>query len=194
MHSYLKYKEYYDDKARAAPLNEKDYCFVLQHKADHQGSKFPFRDYRWVGPFVVQKVLPNENYKVRRLITNKTKKLHRIRLTKTVPNQPLEDSYREETLQPSEERTNFGDQFETRGNEPIPTNLPNVGQPVTCNDEPMIFDLSNLRICPKDRKTMRMLRKKTLLLKAMQNILQSGDDIIEPTTFQNDDRNEKSEP
>ena len=37
MHSYLKYKEYYDGKARAAPLKEKDYCFVLQLKADHQG-------------------------------------------------------------------------------------------------------------------------------------------------------------
>ena len=29
MQSYLKYKEYYDRKAKAAPLQEKDYCFVL---------------------------------------------------------------------------------------------------------------------------------------------------------------------
>ena len=46
MHSYLKYKENYDRKARAAPLKEKDNCFVLQLKAHHQGSKIPFRDYR----------------------------------------------------------------------------------------------------------------------------------------------------
>ena len=35
IHCYFNYKEYYDRKARAAPLKEKDYCFVLQPKADH---------------------------------------------------------------------------------------------------------------------------------------------------------------
>ena len=54
MQSYIKYKEYYDRKAKAAPLKENDYCFVLQPKADHQGSKIPFRDYRWVGPFIMK--------------------------------------------------------------------------------------------------------------------------------------------
>ena len=43
MQSYLKYKDYYDRKAKAAPLKEKDYCFVLQPKADNQASKIPFR-------------------------------------------------------------------------------------------------------------------------------------------------------
>ena len=103
MQSYLKYKEYYDRKAKAAPLQEKDYCFVLQPKADSQGSKIPFRDFRWIGPFVVQKTLPNNNYIVRRLNTNKTQILHRIRLKKFVPNAPLEDEYKEEKLQPDEE-------------------------------------------------------------------------------------------
>ena len=102
MQSYLKYKEYYDRKANAAPLQEKDYCFVLQPKADNQGSKIPFRDFRWTGPFVIQKVLPNNNYIVRRLNTNKTQILHRIRLKKFVPNDPLEDKYKEEKLQPDE--------------------------------------------------------------------------------------------
>ena len=49
MQSYLKYKDYYDRKAKAAPLTEKDYRFVLQPKADSQASKIPFREYRWVG-------------------------------------------------------------------------------------------------------------------------------------------------
>ena len=102
MQSYLKYKEYYDRKAKAAPLQEKDYCFVLQTKADNRGSKLPIRDFRWTGPFVVQKVLPNNNYIVRRLNTNKTQILHRIRLKKFVPNAPLEDKYNEEKLQPDE--------------------------------------------------------------------------------------------
>ena len=103
MQSYLKYKDYYDRKGKAAPLKEKDYCFVLQPKADNQASKIPFREYRWVGPFVVQTVLSNDNYIVRRLNTNKTQILHRIRLKKFVPNAPLEDKYDGEKLQPDNE-------------------------------------------------------------------------------------------
>ena len=142
--SYIKYKEYYDRKAKAAPLKENEYCFVLQPKADNQGSKIPFRDYRWVGPFVIQKVLSNENYIVRRINTNKTQILHRIRLKKFVPNQPLEDNFREQQLKPDEEivipqddlyvitwETDFGEQLVTRGNEPIPTSLPNGERPST---------------------------------------------------------------
>ena len=103
MQSYLKYKEYYDRKAKAAPLNEKDFCFILQPKADNQGSKIPFRDYRWIGPYRIEKVLPNDNYIVRRLNTNKTQILHRIRLKKFVPNTSLEDKYSKEKLQPDDE-------------------------------------------------------------------------------------------
>ena len=168
MQSYIKYKKYYDRKAKAAPLKENEYCFVLQPKADNQGSKIPFRDYRWVGPFVVQKVLPNENYIVRRINTNKTQILHRIRLKKFVPNQPLEDNFREQQLQPDEEivipqddlyvitwETDFGEQLITRGNEPIPTSVPNgeqpnAAQPNTCDahenevDYVITSDKSNL--------------------------------------------------
>ena len=103
MQSYLKYKDYYDQKAKAAPLKEKDYCFVLQPKADSQASKIPFREYRWIGPFVIKKVLSNDNYIVRRLNTNKTQILHRIRLKKFVPNAPSEDKYDGEKLQPDKE-------------------------------------------------------------------------------------------
>ena len=142
MQSYIKYKEYYDRKAKAAPLKENEYCFVLQPKADHHGSKIPFRDSRWVGPFIVQKVLPNENYIMRRFDTNKTQILHRIRLKKFVPNNPLEApiirKFREQRLEPDEEivipqddlytitwETNFGEELVTRGSEPIPSSLPN---------------------------------------------------------------------
>ena len=34
MQSYTKYKRYYEKKAKASPLKEKDYCFILQPKAD----------------------------------------------------------------------------------------------------------------------------------------------------------------
>ena len=151
MNSYLKYKEYYDRQLRAAPLKEKDkerYCFVLQLKADHQGSKSPFRDYRWVGPFIVQKVLSKENYLVRRLNTNRTHLLYLIRLKKLVPNQSLEDSYREERLQPDEDiifpqddlytitwKTNSGEQLATRCCHFIPSSLLNSEESITSNDD-----------------------------------------------------------
>ena len=153
MQSYIKYKEYYDRRAKAAPLKENDYCFVLQPKADHQKSKIPFRDYRSVGPFIVQKVLPNENYIVRRINTNKTQILHRIRLKKFVPNHPLEDNFREQQLQPHEEivipqddlytitwETDFGEQLTTRGHDPVPTSLPNGEQPNAAEPIPSDVD------------------------------------------------------
>ena len=119
---------------------------MLQLRADHQGSEIPFCDYRWVGPFVVQNFLPNENYIIRRINTNKTQILHRICLKKFVPNQPLVDNFRDERLQPDEEivipqddlytitwKTNFGEQLATRGNEPIPPRLPNSDKPSTAD-------------------------------------------------------------
>ena len=103
MQSFLKYKEFYDRKAKAAPLKQNDYCFILQPIADHQGSKIPFREYRWTGPYIVEKVLPNENCIVRKLNSNKTQFLHRIRLRKYEPNTVLQDIRPEENLQPDDE-------------------------------------------------------------------------------------------
>ena len=103
MQSYLKNKEYYDRKAKAAPLQQNDYCFILQPTADHQGSKIPFREYRWIGPYVVEKVLPNDNYIVRILNLNKTKILHRILLRKYEPNIVLQEIRPKGNLQPDNE-------------------------------------------------------------------------------------------
>ena len=95
MQSYIKYKKYYDKKAKASPLKEKDYCFILQRNADHQGSQIPFSDFRWIGPYLVEKFLRNNNCIVRKLNTNKTQFLHRIRLRKYNPEKPPEDNYQE---------------------------------------------------------------------------------------------------
>ena len=70
MQSCLKYKEYYDRKAKAAPLQQGDYCFILQPLADHQGCKIRFREFRWIGPYVIETALLNENYIVRKLNSN----------------------------------------------------------------------------------------------------------------------------
>ena len=42
MQAYIKYKAYYDKKAKASKRKEADYVYILQPKADHQGSKIPF--------------------------------------------------------------------------------------------------------------------------------------------------------
>ena len=132
----MKYKEYYDRKAKAAPLKQNDYCFILQPIADHQGSKIPFREYRWTGPYVVEQVLPNENYIVRKLNSNKTQIFHRIRLRKYEPNTVLQDIRPEGNLQPDDEiiipqddlyvitwETDFGEFPNSAEKTMIPTNL-----------------------------------------------------------------------
>ena len=91
MQAYIKYKAYYDKKANASKLKEADYVYILQPKADHQGSKIPFTEFRWVGPYIVEKVLSNNNYLVRKIGTNKTQLLHRMRMRQFTPRQPPAD-------------------------------------------------------------------------------------------------------
>ena len=57
---YLKYKEFYDRKAKAAPRNENEFCFILQPQADNQGSKIPLKEYRLIGSYRIENVLPND--------------------------------------------------------------------------------------------------------------------------------------
>ena len=92
MQAYIIYKAYYDKKkANASKLKEQQYVHGLQPKADHQGIKIPFTEFRWIGPYDVKKVLPNNNYLVRKLGTNKTQVLHRMRLQLFTPRQPIPD-------------------------------------------------------------------------------------------------------
>ena len=91
MRAYIKYKAYYDKKANASKPKEADYVYILQPKADHQGSKNPFTEFRWIGPYIIEKVLPNNNYLVRKIGTNKTQVLHRMRMRQFTPRQPPAD-------------------------------------------------------------------------------------------------------
>ena len=91
MQAYIKYEAYYDKKANASKLKKADYVFILQPKADNQGSKIPFTDFRWIGPYIIEKVLPNNNYLVRKIGTTKTQILHRMRLRQFTPRQQLSD-------------------------------------------------------------------------------------------------------
>ena len=101
LQAYIKYKAYYDKKANASKLKEADYVYILQPKADHQGSKIPFTEFRWVGPYIVEKVLPNNNYLVRKIGTNKTQLLHRMRMRQSTPRQPPADI----TVKPQENKS-----------------------------------------------------------------------------------------
>ena len=65
--------------------------YILQPKTDHQASKIPSTEFRWIGPYIVEKALPNNNYLVGKLGTNKTQILHRMRLRLFTPRQPLPD-------------------------------------------------------------------------------------------------------
>ena len=168
MQSYLKYKAYYDRKAKAAPLTTQDYCFILNRKAVTQATKKPFREVRWVGPYKVKKILPNINYIVRRLGTNETQLLHRIWLRIYIAQAPLADNFvreadwqKEDTLVAQDELyahtwdTNFGlspfdTEHETNGQkedivEYEPTSQPEIycppspEIPAVNNEEPQII-------------------------------------------------------
>ena len=91
MQAYIKYKAYYDKAASASKLKAPDYVYVLQLKVDNQGSKIPFREFRWIGPYVIGKVLPNNSYLVRKIGTYKTQVLHCMRMLQFTPRQPPAD-------------------------------------------------------------------------------------------------------
>ena len=91
MPHYLKYKKYYDCKASAAPLKVNDYCYILNTKANNQSTKFAFQDCIRTGPYIVIKVLSNNNYTIRKLGTRYTQTLHRIRIRPYMPEQRMPD-------------------------------------------------------------------------------------------------------
>ena len=91
MQAYIKNKAYYDKKSNASKLKEADYVYILQPKVDHQGSEIPFTEFRWIGRYIIEKVLPNNNYMVRKIGFNKTQVLHRMRMRQFTPRQPPAD-------------------------------------------------------------------------------------------------------
>ena len=60
-------------------------------KADHQGSKLPFTEFWWIGPYNIEKVLPKNNYLVSKNGTNKTLVLHRMQMRQFTRRPPPAD-------------------------------------------------------------------------------------------------------
>ena len=75
--AYIKYKAYYDKKTITSKLKQADIFNVLQPKADDQVRKIPFTDFRWIEPYLT---LPNNGCFVRKISTNNTQVLHRLKL------------------------------------------------------------------------------------------------------------------
>ena len=90
MQAYIKYKAYYDKTANASKLKQTNYMHILQPKADHPGSRILFTDFRRFGPNIIEKVLPNNKYLARKIGTNKTQLLHRMRLRQFNPANPYQ--------------------------------------------------------------------------------------------------------
>ena len=63
----------------------------MQPKANHQTSETPFTEFRWIGPYIIEKVLPNNNYLVRKIHINKTQVLQQMRMRQFTPRQPPAD-------------------------------------------------------------------------------------------------------
>ena len=103
MQAYIEYKAHYGKKGNASKLKHADYVFILQPKADHQGRKIPFTDFRWIGPYIIEKVLPNNKYLVRKIGTNKTQFRHRMRLRQFTPRQPIPEIPIPREWQPDQE-------------------------------------------------------------------------------------------
>ena len=49
MQAFIKYKAYYDRKAKASKLKQADYVFILQPKANHQGSEISLQTFARLG-------------------------------------------------------------------------------------------------------------------------------------------------
>ena len=76
-------------KTIASQLKQADHVYILQPKADYQGSKIPFTDFRRMGSYITEKLLPNNNWSVSKIGTNKSQILHRLRLRQFTPGQPI---------------------------------------------------------------------------------------------------------
>ena len=63
----------------------------MQPKADYQGSKIPFTEFGWIGPYIIEKVIPTNNYLLRKIGFNKTQVLHQTRIRQFTPHQPPAD-------------------------------------------------------------------------------------------------------
>ena len=89
--AYHKYRGYYDRKANASPLSLHSYCLILDPKCITQSDALSKGKLKWLSLYRVEKVLTNSNYIIRKVGTNYTACLHRMRLRPIAPQYPIDD-------------------------------------------------------------------------------------------------------
>ena len=78
-------------------------------KSRYTSDKNTLHEFHSVGTYKIEKVIPNNNYIVRRLGTNKTQLLHRIQLRIYISQAPLADNFVRETEWQKEDTHNTQD-------------------------------------------------------------------------------------
>ena len=157
MHFHLKYKRYFDKKARATPLKINHLWY--NPKADNQSMKFAFKGCTWISPhIVVHKVLSNSNYVVRRTSNRYTQTFHRVLLRLYAPNQRVPDiTIRSESFLPAQEKQ-----------QPIMIGTRKLGKLISekfCSENLQKSSqkkpqLQKLKITTKKQRTMRQLNNR----------------------------------
>ena len=88
---YNKYRAYYDCKAEAKPLAVFSYCLLLNTKlmtqSDFASKSLPI----WLPLYRIEKILTNSKYIIRKVGTNYTQCVHRIRLRPVTPQGRIDD-------------------------------------------------------------------------------------------------------
>ena len=87
IHRYHQSPRYFDEKAAAQPLKLFSFCLILNTKLMNQNDFGKISMNVWIPRYRVEKVLTHSNYLIRKVGTNYTQCLHRIRLR---PYEPLE--------------------------------------------------------------------------------------------------------
>ena len=79
IHSYHKYRTYYDEKALSSPLALNSFCLLLDPKLMNQ-SDFGYKSMTvWLPLYRIERLLTNSNYLIRKVGTLFTQCVHRIR-------------------------------------------------------------------------------------------------------------------
>ena len=89
--AYHKYRTYYDKKAAAKPLVQKQYCLLLNPSLLTQSDFAAKSCTIWLSLYKIEKVLTKSNYLIRKIGTPYTQCVHRIQLRPITPNYDVED-------------------------------------------------------------------------------------------------------
>ena len=89
--SYHQNRKYYDRKCAASPLELHSYCLLLDPKVTNPNTSFEKQRSKLLPLYRVEKVLTHSNYIVRKVATNYTSLVHRIRLRPIKPQYAVND-------------------------------------------------------------------------------------------------------